>query len=340
MPSGEPYDEPAILRPGNPEFHDQCCDPRDPPGNVPGVPRDPTDAPPLPPPPRRLVPNVVPECVDEHSLVAVGVSPVATFADDGPLHVEATVNGEIADDAPVAVLTGSAITLEYTVWTTGSDAVEVSAVVDDNATPDDPSDDFAAVAVTDSSFNVGDLDRDGRLDPGERWSYAAPDALGLVAPDGLRVDVATATAVGTAGQLTAADPALVYGTTGIRVDAQLNGSDSPEAPGLQLAAGTALEWTYEVTSEMNVALNDLTLVDDGGPASSFMPVYVGGDTDADGILDPGEAWSYTSAGAATITAGGGEHHSTVTASATTDAGCRVHDSDRTYYAVPTLPQGL
>ena len=36
----EPYDEPAIVPPGDPNFPDQGGPPRDPPGNVPGGPRD------------------------------------------------------------------------------------------------------------------------------------------------------------------------------------------------------------------------------------------------------------------------------------------------------------
>ena len=36
----EPFDEPAIVPPGDPNFPDQGGPPRDPPGNVPGGPRD------------------------------------------------------------------------------------------------------------------------------------------------------------------------------------------------------------------------------------------------------------------------------------------------------------
>ena len=32
----EPYDEPAITKPGDPEYPDQFGPPRDPPGNIPG----------------------------------------------------------------------------------------------------------------------------------------------------------------------------------------------------------------------------------------------------------------------------------------------------------------
>ncbi len=62
---------------------------------------------------------------------------------------------------------GEAITYTYQVFNNGSTPLTNIVLIDDNATPDDPSDDFAPTLVSGDSVNPG------VLDPGELWTYTA-----------------------------------------------------------------------------------------------------------------------------------------------------------------------
>ena len=56
----------------------------------------------------------------------------------------------------------------------------------------------------------------------------------------------------------------------------------------------------------NIALNVGSLIDDAGTAAAgddFRPKYVSGDTNGNNLLDPGETWLYTSAGATLVSTG-------------------------------------
>jgi hypothetical protein len=85
--------------------------------------------------------------------------------------------GDIGEDAdvptgPIAA-EGDGIQWTYLVTNPGDVALSDIGVVDDNGTPDDPSDDFAAAPVEEGGFNVGDSDSDGLLDIGEEWRFQA-----------------------------------------------------------------------------------------------------------------------------------------------------------------------
>jgi len=68
---------------------------------------------------------------------------------------------------------GSTVKFTYTVSNTGDVELDNVTVIDDNQTPNDPSDDFSPTAIERDGFNIGDADKDGRLDPGETWLYTA-----------------------------------------------------------------------------------------------------------------------------------------------------------------------
>ena len=176
--------------------------------------------------------------------------------------------------------------------------------------------------VAGSNYNVGDIDRDNRLDANETWSYTASGT----ATAGAYLNVARVTARGQTGaQFTDNDPARYFGTgvppSAIRIEKAINAvdptrptgaEDADAAPGPNLQVGTAITWTYQVFNDGNAPIRVTALVDDfgtpGNAADDFAPaavsvtvgntVYNVGDTDRDNLLDPGEAWRYTSAGTA------------------------------------------
>ena len=84
------------------------------------------------------------------------------------------------------------------------------------------------------------------------------------------------------------------------------GQDADTAPGLVVEIGSQVEFTYFVTNPGEVPLSNVVVTDDnatpGDPTDDFHPVYVGGDTDNDGLLDVGETWQYT-AGPQVVTSG-------------------------------------
>ena len=64
-----------------------------------------------------------------------------------------------------------------------------------------------------------------------------------------------------------------------------------------LTPGAAVTWTYVVTNPGTVPLSNVVVRDDNGTpgntADDFLPAFTGGDTNNNGLLDPGETWTYT-----------------------------------------------
>jgi uncharacterized repeat protein (TIGR01451 family) len=79
---------------------------------------------------------------------------------------------------------------------------------------------------------------------------------------------------------------------GIKIDKKTNGLDQ----GGNVAFGSPVTWTYSVTNNGSVALSNVTVTDDKG----VTPLYVSGDTDADGKLDLTETWLYQATGTAIV----------------------------------------
>ncbi|WP_435526249.1 hypothetical protein [Microbacterium elymi] len=91
--------------------------------------------------------------------------------------------------------------------------------------------------------------------------------------------------------------------------------DADAAPGPTLPVGSPLVLTYLVTNSSTVAFRLVSITDDNAtPADTtddFHPVYVSGDANGNGLVDPGEVWLFTAVGVAgapqTVLAGGHEH---------------------------------
>ncbi|MCU0595637.1 MAG: carboxypeptidase regulatory-like domain-containing protein, partial [Desulfobacterota bacterium] len=116
------------------------------------------------------------------------------------------------------------------------------------------------------------------------------------------------------------------------------GIDADQAPGLKVAVGETVQFTYLVTNPGEVALKNVSLVDDHGtpgvPTDDFAPKAVLGcgfnigDKDRDGLLDPGETWFYISTTLVTA----GQHANLATASASpAGGGSTVTDTDPAHW---------
>ena len=78
------------------------------------------------------------------------------------------------------------------------------------------------------------------------------------------------------------------------------------------------------------------VVDNNGTADTaddFSPTFTGGDTNGDGLLDPGETWTYSASG----TVGTTGYCNTGTASGTGN-GTTATDTDPACYRVPPAPR--
>jgi len=114
--------------------------------------------------------------------------------------------GDDADDPPgPSASVGDQVTFTYVVTNPGEVELANVIVVDDNETPDDPTDDFNPDPMEAGGFNIGDTDQDGLLDPGEEWLYTRTTTVS----EGQHVNVATVTAATTDGseEVTDEDPA-------------------------------------------------------------------------------------------------------------------------------------
>ena len=99
-----------------------------------------------------------------------------------------------------------------------------------------------------------------------------------------------------------------------------------------LTPGAPVTFTYVVTNPGTVPLSNVTVTDDNGTpgntADDFLPTFTGGDTNNNGLLDPGETWTYTATG----TVGTTDYCNVGTASGTN--GTTATASDPACYRVP------
>ena len=274
--------------------------------------------------------------------IGVGVVPV--------VDVEKAVNAAVpaaptaaedADSVSVAprLLVGDPVRFTYLVTNPGPVAVSV-ALVDDNATAD-PSDDVSPTLLS------GDTDGDGLLDPGEVWLYEWT----TTAVAGLHTNLATVTGTDpeTGATATDTDPATYVasrpGVGAIVVEKAVNAvdpwvpkaSEDADVVPVVLAAGTPVVWTYLVVNTGGTDLTGVVVTDDAGtadPGDDFVPRYVAGD-DADGILQPGEVWLFTSEGVVAATATSG--YCNVATVSGGDAVGVVSDADGNCHTVRTPP---
>jgi hypothetical protein len=83
-----------------------------------------------------------------------------------------------ADSAPgLTMAFGQCAEFTFIVTNGGMVALTNVVVIDNNATPADATDDFSPAPVLSGGYNLGDLDHDNRLDPGEAWLYTSKSVV-------------------------------------------------------------------------------------------------------------------------------------------------------------------
>ena len=236
--------------------------------------------------------------------------PANSYGTTPEISLVKSVNTDDANTAPGALVTnGGDVTWTYAVANDGNVALTNVTIVDDAGTPADSADD---VTLTATDLVRGDTNGDEILDVDETWSFSV-DGIAIAgqytniavvtadAPDTIAADGSTVPGV----EVTDNDPANSYGTIpGIAVVKTVNGEDANDAPGPDIASGGDILWAYTVTNTGNIALANITVVDDNGTSADpgddiTLTTPVSGDTNSDGLLDVDETWVFELTGVAT-----------------------------------------
>ncbi len=171
---------------------------------------------------------------------------------------------------PTVILPGGQVVYTYVVTNPGDDPLSNVSVSDNRCSPVTP--------VTSGGFNIGDLDQDGKLDPGEMWRYTC-----TANPTEDITNTVTATGTDSLGN-------AVRDTDTAFVDVvrpAINVAKSA-VPTVVLPGGMVV-YTYLVTNPGDVPLGNVVLTD-----NKCVPVlYQVGDANNNGLLDTTETWTYT-----------------------------------------------
>ncbi|MFC8680948.1 LPXTG cell wall anchor domain-containing protein [Microbacterium ureisolvens] len=194
------------------------------------------------------------------------------------------------------------VTSTFTVTNPGNTPLSDVTVTDDRC---------AVVPLEPDGVNVGDLNADRRLDPGEEWQFACVRTmLTSLLGAGPTTVVNTATVVGIAPDGTlvddeASDEVQVY-VPRIELQKLVNGQDSVTIA--LTDPPTAVTYAYTATNTGNTDLTPVTLTDDTAPCEN---PEISTQGDGDEVMAPDESWTWTCTAAptqsvintATVTAG-------------------------------------
>ena len=173
------------------------------------------------------------------------------------------------------------------------------------------------------------------LAPGEVWKHTVNYVLTQQDIDGGTIEnTATVTAQDPKGGLvTDEDQHILELPWNLTIELSKTGEFDPQGDG-DAVPGKPIVYTFTVTNESNVTLGEVELSD-----SLVSPIFEGGDTNGNGLLDVGEVWTYTATYAVTqqdIDAGEVENVATVTANA--PDGQHVSDKDDHIEPLPQRPE--
>ena len=247
------------------------------------------------------------------------------------IDIEKATNGFDADttggtDVPV-VNSGGSVTWTYVVENTGQTPINNVVVTDDNGTPADATDDF------NPTFSGGDSNGDNVLDLDETWTYTANG----VAISGTYTNKATVNGLSTTSvEVMDMDNSNYVGISpDIDIEKLTNGNQADNATDADvptIIAGDPVTWTYIVTNTGTDPLTNVTVNDDQiGPITNVTTRSINNDD----ILDPGEVWTYTASGTATV---GNYVNQADVAGTASDGTTIVDDLDRSrYVGIQTNP---
>lgn len=167
---------------------------------------------------------------------------------------------------------GGQVTYTYVVTSTGNVALTGVGVADDRCAP--------------VGYVSGDTDGDDRLDVSETWQFRCSMRLSATTTN-------TATAAGTGGgtRVSDTDRATVSVTpTAAAINVTVVATPTT-LPATLPAGGGNVNYSYVVTNKGNVALSNISLVDDtcAGVRAT------GGDTNGNARLEPSETWTFSCA---------------------------------------------
>jgi hypothetical protein len=191
-------------------------------------------------------------------------------------------NGEDADEAPgLKVLAGDPVTWTFVVTNTGNVELVNVAVTDDQEGL--IASNFALAPGASRTFS-----RDGEAFLGQYTNLGAAMGHPPVGPP-----------------VVAINPSNYFGVAAeIRIVKMTNGTNNNEPTGPRIPVNNTVTWTYHVTNLGSVPLRDVVVRDDNGtpldPTDDFYPVYVSGDENGNGLLDPCETWVFTATGIAQL----------------------------------------
>jgi hypothetical protein len=250
------------------------------------------------------LPNVTDSDTSNHFGITTGINVVKS------------TNGDDANTATgPTIAVGGTATFTYVVTNTGSVALGSITITDNNGTTGSTSDDITP------TLQSGDTNSNGRLDTTETWTYTATHTVtagqytNTATVTGNPVD-ATGADIAGAANVTDSDVSNHFGyTTGIALLKLTNGIDTGTGVGPNLAIGSTVTFTYNVTNTGNIALSGLSITDNAGTTGTttddLTPTLISGDTDSDGLLDVSETWVYRLT--QTVRAGAYSNSATVTA---------------------------
>ncbi|WP_194410028.1 DUF7507 domain-containing protein [Microbacterium cremeum] len=250
------------------------------------------------------------------------------FGASPAVDIEKSTNGEDADEPTGPfVPVGGTVEWRYVVTNTGDVPLTNVTVTDDMIAASE-------IDCAETGTNV----IPGTLAPGDGYVCLA---TGTAVP-GQYANLGTVT--GTGPDTTGVDGGIVPGdpvTDGdlshyfgadpaVDIEKSTNGQDADTAPGVALAVGAVVEWTYVVTNTGNVPLTNLTVTDDRIAASEIWC----GDTESNvvaGPLEPGESFTCNAFGVAVA----GQYVNVGGVSAEVPAlGTTVTDDDLSHYIAP------
>jgi hypothetical protein len=242
-------------------------------------------------------------------------------------------------DLPAYVLPGSSVTYTYAVRATAD--LRTITIVDDNGTPGNTGRRLLPTRISGGQQQQRRPRSQRDLDlPGGRAN----------APLGLTTNVARVTGVANGVTYIDDDPASSFGWTVVLDLVKATKRRRPEQPdgrrrrrhgaGPGPAGRDARRLDLPRAQHRQPRRRRSSWATDAGTAATgddFAPRYVSGDTNANGKVDPGEVWLYTSAGVRAHTVAPGQYVNTAVLSAKAPDGSSITRRERSHHFGVTAP---